>query len=159
VLYVASIGGPAAAKVVKADSTPSRTPSAAAPGSAWSRSRRILADKPPPWLAKVMGQTPEERIRFEREEAWRMIDAERIEQIVAVVERAGLNEGTLSPCARSSPSHFTYCMDDDIGAVPPVREEAGFNLYLVDGQDHCMRFTADAERATGVVLAEVLDED
>jgi hypothetical protein len=30
--------------------------------------QRILADKPPPWLAKVMGQRPEERIRFEPQE-------------------------------------------------------------------------------------------
>jgi nitrogen fixation protein NifX len=68
VLYVASIGGPAAAKVIKADIHPIKD---AAGGSARDRMaalQRILADKPPPWLAKVMGRTPEERIRFEREE-------------------------------------------------------------------------------------------
>jgi nitrogen fixation protein NifX len=65
VLYVASIGGPAAAKVVKADIHPIKD---AAGGNARDRMvalQRILADKPPPWLAKVMGQRPEERIRFE----------------------------------------------------------------------------------------------
>ena len=69
VLYVASIGGPAAAKVVKADIHPIKD---AAGGSARDRMaalQRILEDKPPPWLAKVMGQTPEERIRFEPEES------------------------------------------------------------------------------------------
>lgn len=69
VLYVASIGGPAAAKVVKLDIHPVKD---AAGGSARERMvalQGILADKPPPWLAKVMGQTPEERIRFEREES------------------------------------------------------------------------------------------
>jgi nitrogen fixation protein NifX len=68
VLYVASIGGPAAAKVVKADIHPIKD---AAGGSARDRMaalQRILADKPPPWLAKVMGQRPEERIRFEPQE-------------------------------------------------------------------------------------------
>jgi nitrogen fixation protein NifX len=68
VLYVASIGGPAAAKVVKADIHPIKD---AAGGSARERMvalQRILADKPPPWLAKVMGQAPEERIRFEAQE-------------------------------------------------------------------------------------------
>lgn len=67
VLYVASIGGPAAAKVVKADIHPIKD---AAGGSARERMaalQRILAEKPPPWLAKVMGQTPDERVRFERE--------------------------------------------------------------------------------------------
>jgi len=68
VLYVASIGGPAAAKVVKEDIHPIKD---AAGGSARDRMvalQRILADKPPPWLAKVMGQSPEERIRFEATE-------------------------------------------------------------------------------------------
>ncbi len=65
VLYVASIGGPAAAKVIKADIHPIKD---AAGGSARDRMaalQRILADKPPPWLAKVMGKSPQERIRFE----------------------------------------------------------------------------------------------
>jgi nitrogen fixation protein NifX len=68
VLYVASIGGPAAAKVVKAEIHPIKD---AAGGSARDRMvalQGILAAKPPPWLAKVMGQAPEERIRFERDE-------------------------------------------------------------------------------------------
>lgn len=42
----------------------------AAGGSAGDRMlalQAILAAKPPPWLAKVMGQTPEERVRFERD--------------------------------------------------------------------------------------------
>ncbi len=68
VLYVASIGGPAAAKVVKAEIHPIKD---AAGGSARERMvalQGVLATKPPPWLAKVMGQTPEERIRFERDE-------------------------------------------------------------------------------------------
>lgn len=67
VLYVASIGGPAAAKVIKAEIHPIKD---AAGGSARDRMvalQGVLAAKPPPWLAKVMGQTPEERIRFERD--------------------------------------------------------------------------------------------
>jgi nitrogen fixation protein NifX len=69
VLYVASIGGPAAAKVVKADIHPIKYPFG---GSARDRVldlQRALARKAPPWLAKTMGQSPEERIRFEREES------------------------------------------------------------------------------------------
>jgi nitrogen fixation protein NifX len=67
VLYVASIGGPAAAKVIKAEIHPIKD---AAGGNARDRMvalQGVLAAKPPPWLAKVMGQTPEERIRFERD--------------------------------------------------------------------------------------------
>jgi nitrogen fixation protein NifX len=66
VLYVASIGGPAAAKVVKADVHPIKDPKG---GSARERIlalQQVLGSKAPPWLAKVMGQAPEERLRFER---------------------------------------------------------------------------------------------
>ena len=69
VLYVASIGGPAAAKVVKVDVHPIKDPKG---GSARERIvalQQVLASKAPPWLAKVMGQSPEARVRFEREES------------------------------------------------------------------------------------------
>ena len=68
VLYVASIGGPAAAKVIKRDIHPIKD---ADGGSARKRMlalQPILASNPPPWLAKAMGQAPEARVRFEREE-------------------------------------------------------------------------------------------
>lgn len=89
-----------------------------------------------------------------------MMDAARIDQIAAVVERAGLNEQTLSALREVfTELHLTYCMDDDIGAgalvAEPVREAKGFRIYLVDGRGHCMRFTQDLESATGLVLAEI----
>jgi nitrogen fixation protein NifX len=65
VLYVASIGGPAAAKVVKASIHPIKHPLG---GSACDRVRalqQVLGAKAPPWLAKVMGHTASERVRFE----------------------------------------------------------------------------------------------
>ena len=68
-LYVASIGGPAAAKVIKADIHPIKDPKG---GSARERIRalqKVLGDKPPPWLAKVMGHHAEERVRFEHRES------------------------------------------------------------------------------------------
>jgi nitrogen fixation protein NifX len=67
VLFVASIGGPAAAKVVKQDIHPIKLPQG---GSARERVADLsaqLADKPAPWLAKVMGQSPEDRVRFARD--------------------------------------------------------------------------------------------
>jgi nitrogen fixation protein NifX len=67
VLYVASIGGPAAAKVVKADIHPIKDAGGGSARDRVSALQRILADKPPPWLAKVMGQDPEARVRFERD--------------------------------------------------------------------------------------------
>jgi hypothetical protein len=92
------------------------------------------------------------------------MDPASIDQIAAVVERAGLNEQTLAALREVfSDLHLTYCMDDDIGtgtmAAEPVREAEGFRIYLVDGRGHCMRFTQDLESATGLVLAEVEPDD
>ncbi|MFY9976293.1 MAG: DUF6129 family protein [Chromatiaceae bacterium] len=92
------------------------------------------------------------------------MDPSRIDQIAAVVERAGLNEQTLAALRETfTDIHLTYCMDDDIGSGPaaprPVREADGFRIYLVDGRDHCMRFTRELASATGLVLAEVLPDD
>jgi nitrogen fixation protein NifX len=69
VLYVASIGGPAAAKVVKLDIHPIKFPDGGNAREHIARLSAVLADKAPPCLAKVMGQGTEERVRFERSTA------------------------------------------------------------------------------------------
>jgi nitrogen fixation protein NifX len=69
VLLVASIGGPAAAKVVKAGVHPIKHPSGGPARERILALQAALADKAPPWLAKAMGQAPEARIRFELAEA------------------------------------------------------------------------------------------
>ncbi len=53
---------------------------------------------------------------------------------------------------------FTLCDDDDIIGARPVLERPGFNLYLVDASDHCMKLTRFPEHATGVVVAMVEEE-
>lgn len=72
VLYVVSIGGPAAAKVVKTGLYPIK--------KAGGEARQVIADlqtvmagNPPPWLAKLLGVSAEQRVRFDRsddEAAW-----------------------------------------------------------------------------------------
>lgn len=69
VLYIMSIGGPAAAKVVKADIHPIKIPEGGVARGKVEKLMPILDQTPPPWLAKVMGLAPEERVRFDREEA------------------------------------------------------------------------------------------
>lgn len=51
--------------------------------------------------------------------------------------------------------HFTFCMDDDVLFDGPALAGSGFNLYLVDSSDHCLRLTGDMQTATGVVVAEL----
>lgn len=89
-----------------------------------------------------------------------MISAETIAAIVREVETGGLSEPSLSSLRTRHPQlHFTFCMDDDVGAVEPHLQAAGFNVYLVDGREHCLKFASGLEAATGLVLAEVLDEE
>lgn len=69
VLFVASIGGPAAAKVVKAGVHPIKHPHGGNCREQLMELQQVIAASPPPWLAKVMGQGAEQRVRFERNEA------------------------------------------------------------------------------------------
>lgn len=89
-----------------------------------------------------------------------MIAEERLDQITEVVRRAGLNAETIAALREAfTEIHFTHCSDDDIGVGKPVRSDDGFNLYLVDGREHCLVLTNDPQNATGVVLAWVDDAD
>ncbi len=63
-LYTLSIGGPAAAKVVKAGIHPIKLAHALPAREIVEELQRVLATAPPPWLAKVMGAEPGQRIRF-----------------------------------------------------------------------------------------------
>ncbi|MBK5939893.1 DUF6129 family protein [Halochromatium roseum] len=90
-----------------------------------------------------------------------MITPVFLDQIETIVSRAGLSADSVAALRDAFPDHhFTHCLDDDISAgIEPVRESAGFNLYLIDASEHCLRFTRDLDSATGLVLAEVSDED
>lgn len=68
VLYVVSIGGPAAAKVIRQDIHPIKFPNGGEAAETIGELKNTLAKNPPPWLAKIMGKSAEERVRFEREE-------------------------------------------------------------------------------------------
>ncbi len=46
------------------------------------------------------------------------------------------------------------CDPYDMSEEIPFRSFSGFDLYLVDGRDHCVKITRDPLDATGVVLAE-----
>ncbi|HEY9146638.1 MAG TPA: hypothetical protein VIN36_08125 [Thiobacillus sp.] len=48
---------------------------------------------------------------------------------------------------------LTRCDAGDMGGEAPYREYPSFNLYLVDGRDHCWHLTGDPAAATGIVVA------
>jgi nitrogen fixation protein NifX len=67
VLYIASVGGPAAAKIVKLGIHPMRLESVVSLGEVVEQLQTVMAGSPPPWLAKAMGLEANERFRFEEE--------------------------------------------------------------------------------------------
>lgn len=67
VLYVVSVGGPAAAKVVRAGVYPIKKVNGGEAVDILAELQQVMRGTPPPWLAKHLGDTAEQRIRFERE--------------------------------------------------------------------------------------------
>jgi hypothetical protein len=88
-----------------------------------------------------------------------MISSEQVQKIASVIRNESLNESLVAMLRSENPGiHFTYCMEDDIPNNEPVLESEGFNLYLVDGREHCLCLTNSYEHATGIVIAEVIED-
>lgn len=90
-----------------------------------------------------------------------MIIPETLEQIAnTAAAMSVLNEESLVTLKQTWPDlRFTLCNDDDMPArLPAALKRERFNLYLVNGSEHCLSLTDDPLHAIGVVLAEV-DED
>ncbi len=64
VLYVVSVGGPAAAKVVRAGIYPIKKIQGGQAREILADLQQVMTGSPPPWLAKILGMAPEERVRF-----------------------------------------------------------------------------------------------
>lgn len=92
-----------------------------------------------------------------------MITPELVEEIAQFVEQQGVQQlgETLVQQLRQQYTgiHFTYCFDDEIVVIQPVLKRSYFNVYLVDGREHCLHLTSDYQAATGLVLAEVTEEE
>lgn len=64
VLYVVSIGGPAAAKVVKSGIYPMKKVDGGLAQDVLGQLQQVMSNSPPPWLAKLLGVSAEQRVRF-----------------------------------------------------------------------------------------------
>jgi nitrogen fixation protein NifX len=67
VIYMASVGGPAAAKIVKLGIHPIKLTDIESIADIIDQLQTVISGTPPPWLAKVMGIEASDRFRFERE--------------------------------------------------------------------------------------------
>lgn len=65
VLYVVTIGGPAASKVVRSCIYPILKIEGGAASDILDALQGVMADAPPPWLAKLLGRGGERRLRYQ----------------------------------------------------------------------------------------------
>jgi nitrogen fixation protein NifX len=63
VLYVVSIGGPAAAKVIRADIFPIKLTQGGPAAEIVAKFQQAMVDSPPPWLLKILGVRAEHRMK------------------------------------------------------------------------------------------------
>ena len=63
VCYVVSIGGPAAAKVIRADIYPIKIPDGGPAVKVLAGFQKAMVDSPPPWLLKILGVAAEKRLK------------------------------------------------------------------------------------------------
>jgi nitrogen fixation protein NifX len=63
VLYVASIGGPAAAKVIQANIYPMKVEQGGSARAILADLQKAIATSPPPWLAKILGISADKRLK------------------------------------------------------------------------------------------------
>ncbi|WKJ89793.1 DUF6129 family protein [Methylomonas montana] len=88
-----------------------------------------------------------------------MISPDQLQTIADKINGQSLNETVVGSLRGEYPGiHFTYCMEDDIPNHEPLVEGSGFNLYLVDGREHCLCLTRNYEHATGIVIAEIISD-
>lgn len=64
VLCTASIGGPATAKVVRAGLHPMKLKDIKPAPAMMAELQSVLRRSPPPWLAKIMGESPDKEMRY-----------------------------------------------------------------------------------------------
>jgi nitrogen fixation protein NifX len=69
VLYVQSVGGPAAAKVVRAGIYPLKIAEGGKALEILQQLQSVMGGNPPPWLAKILGVPAEQRTKYKAEAA------------------------------------------------------------------------------------------
>ena len=67
VMYVQSVGGPAAAKIVRAGIYPMKIPEGGKAREVLANLQTVMAGKAPPWLKKVLGVPAEQRTKYTAE--------------------------------------------------------------------------------------------
>jgi len=63
VVYVVSVGGPAAAKIIRANIYPIKRPEGGTAEEVIAQFQEAMRNSPPPWLLKILGVSAEQRLK------------------------------------------------------------------------------------------------
>jgi hypothetical protein len=81
------------------------------------------------------------------------LSTDELVRLDALLGGADAETGVLATVRQQFPGlSLTRCDASDIYHETPFREYPRFSVYLVDGSTHCWAITADAARATGLVV-------
>jgi hypothetical protein len=82
------------------------------------------------------------------------LSAEDITEIDALLAAPGVAAQTVATLRERFPRLSVTRVDaSDLSLETPFRHYERFDLYLVDGSNHCWSLTDSAERATGLAIA------
>ncbi len=83
------------------------------------------------------------------------ISADALDQISSLLEGEGPAVERIASLRKAFPGlSLTRCDASDMDAETPVLETDGFEVYLIDTREHCVRITTQPEAATGLIVAE-----
>ena len=63
VVYIVSVGGPAAAKIIRANIYPIKLPEGGTAEEVIAKFQQAMVNSPPPWLLKILGVSAEQRLK------------------------------------------------------------------------------------------------
>ena len=63
VVYIVSVGGPAAAKIIRANIYPIKRPEDGTAEAVIAEFQRAMTNSPPPWMLKILGVSAEQRLK------------------------------------------------------------------------------------------------
>ena len=156
VVYVQSIGGPAAAKVVRAGAHPVKVPRPA-PAQVNPGPPAGHAESAAPLARQGHGRQSGVAGKVRRTCGGMMIEEPLLTRVMDQVasQASELGDALVTSLRKAFPDiHFSVCSDDDMPPrLSPAAGNAFCRLYYVDSADHCLRLTTDAETATGLVVA------
>lgn len=83
------------------------------------------------------------------------LTADALVRIRTVLEGEGTASERVAQLRKAFPKvSVTRCDAGDMDTETPVLLTPGFDVYLIDTSEHCVRITTEPEAASGLIVAE-----